>query len=117
MTLQERFAQFHNQNQHIYDMLVALTRIMKAKKTMKRWSVYAAYELVRYQWNPHTRTFNEYKLPNEYRPRYARLIMKQEADLDGFFRTKGSQSLPEQTKMPLLELFEEMMEADENLCP
>lgn len=112
MTLQERFEQFHTANPHIYDMLVELSRKMKAKKNMRQWSVYAAYELVRYQWNPQTRTFDDYKLPNEFRPLYSRLIMQQESDLDGFFRIKGSHNAADPTPMPLLELFEEMMEAE-----
>jgi hypothetical protein len=116
MTLQERFEQFHQANPHIYDMLVELSRKMKAKKTMRQWSVYAAYELVRYQWNNRTRSFDDYKLPNEFRPIYSRLIMEQEPDLDGFFRIKGSQSLADEHKMPLLELFEMMgADAEENV--
>ncbi len=89
MDLHNKFEQFHQANLHIYDMLVLLSRRMKAKKNLKQWSIYAAYELVRYQWNNQTRSFDDYKLPNEFRPYYSRLIMDQEADLKGFFRVKG----------------------------
>src|ERR1041385_8331799 len=112
MNTQDKFDHFHAANPHIYDMLVELSRKMKAKKTMKQWSVYAAYELVRYQWNPHTRSFDDYKLPNEYRPYYSRLIMEQEKDLAGFFRTKGDQTQSDEETMPLLALFEDLMDTE-----
>jgi len=114
MSLQERFAQFHAANPHIYDMLVALARKMKAKKTMRQWSIYAAYELVRYQWNSKTRSFDNYKLPNEFRPLYSRLIMEQEPDLKGFFRIKGDSTHESaEEKYPLLALLESLMEDGE----
>jgi hypothetical protein len=112
MNLEERFEEFHRNNPHIYDMLVELSRKMKAKKNLYQWSIYAAYELVRYQWNCHTRSFDDYKLPNEYRPLYSRLIMTNESDLDGFFRIKGSQSLPKD--QPLLALMDELMAEEAN---
>jgi hypothetical protein len=110
MTAQDKFEEFHALNPHIYDMLVELSRRMKTKKTMKQWSVYAAYEHVRYQWNAHTRSFDNYKLPNEFRPHYSRLIMEQESDLDGFFRTKGDKPTSSEKEMPLLTLLDELME-------
>ena len=98
MTLQERFEQFHQQNSHIYDMLVELSRKMKAKKTMRQWSVYAAYELVRYQWNNRTRSFDDYKLPNEFRPIYSRLIMEQNPTLTVSFVPRAAKVSPSKPK-------------------
>jgi hypothetical protein len=113
MTLENKFEIFHTSKPYVYDMLVELARKMKTKKTMRQWSIYAAYELVRYQWNPHTRTFDDYKLPNEFRPLYSRLIMKQEPDLAGFFRVKGADAVTAESEFhqtTLDELFAEIAE-------
>jgi hypothetical protein len=39
-----------------------------------------------------TWTDEEYKLSNDYRSRYARLIMEENEDLRGFFRTRALQT-------------------------
>lgn len=86
-TIQERFLSFHALNPWVYDDLVTLAREAKYDKGYQRGSIDALSQVLR--WQRHRPTTGEkWKLYDHYRSRYARLIMEQEPDLEGFFELR-----------------------------
>ena len=85
-TLQERFEEFHRANPHIYGELVKLARRFKGAGN-PRGSISMMFEVLRYRRGLMTRG-DEFKLNNNYRSRYSRLISEQEEDLSDFFETR-----------------------------
>lgn len=86
MTIDADFLAFHSANPHIYDALVSLARRAKAAGRRKA-GIGMLWEVLR--WDIFIRTTGtEYKLNNNYRSRYARLIMHREPDLADFFETR-----------------------------
>lgn len=84
----QRFENFHAANPHVYTALVALARRLK-NRGHQRIGMGMLFEVLRWQWmmgtdDPHS----EYRLNNNYRSRYARLIMQQEPDLADVFETR-----------------------------
>lgn len=86
MTLQEAFLTFHINNPRVYDLLVEKARVARTHG-FQSYGIAALFELVR--WHIHIETDDpEFKLNNNHRSRYARLIMEQEPDLQGFFHVR-----------------------------
>lgn len=83
-TIDEAFRRFHRENPHVYRAIVALARQAKARG-WQQWSIKGIYEVIRWQHSVDTNSAP--KLPNNFTSRYARLVMEQEPDLDGFFNT------------------------------
>jgi hypothetical protein len=84
-SITERFWLFHADNPHVYVELVRLCRLARAKGR-KRWSIDGVTEVVR--WSRMVTYGEDFKINNNYRPLYARLIMEREPDLEGFFETR-----------------------------
>lgn len=83
-----RFQAFHERNPHVYRELVRVARDMKAKG-LKKLGIGAVYEVARWEWRKATvDPTSDFKLNNNYRSRYARLIMKSEPDLNEAFDTR-----------------------------
>ncbi len=81
--LDRAFEAFHAENGHVYDELVKFARQLKARGH-KHGSINMLFEVVR--WHSFLQTNDPtYRLNNNLRSRYSRLIMKTEADLAGFF--------------------------------
>ena len=91
LTIQQRFERFHDTNPQVYEWLVAYTREMKGVG-VRRYSIKGIYERLRYSVTLKTKSADTFRLSNDYTSRYARLIMKQEGDLDGFFSTRELRS-------------------------
>ena len=85
-TLEELFLIFHEENPHVYKLLVELARDWKIC-TGKRIGIKALFERARWESAIQTNG-NEYVLNNNYSAYYARLIMRQERDLDGLFNVR-----------------------------
>jgi hypothetical protein len=84
--LDAEFLAFHAANPHIYDALVVLARRARSAGRT-RAGIGMLWEVLR--WDIFIRTTGtEYKLNNNLRSRYARLIMHREPDLAGFFETR-----------------------------
>ncbi len=81
-----KFLEFHEANPEVYTELVALARKLKARG-YTQWGIDALLAIVRYNRSLKT-TGYEFKINNNHRPDYARLIMATCSDLDGFFRIK-----------------------------
>ena len=84
INIQEQFEEFHAKNPHIYVKIVEYARRAKAKG-YEKIGIALISEIIRYTEHvpgqPDTFSFS-----NDFRSRYARLIMAQEPDLAGFFK-------------------------------
>ena len=88
----ERFEDFHASNPHVYEEMVKRVRALKGRG-VTHYSVAPLLEVIRYfihleQEDPST----EFRINDHYRPWYARLIMIQEPDLDGFFELRTAEA-------------------------
>jgi len=82
-TIREAFIRFHNDNLHVYEELVMLARRAKRAGSTKL-GIGMLFEVLR--WRHTLRTGgDDFKLNNNYRSYYARLIMAREPDLFGVF--------------------------------
>lgn len=88
-TIDARFEAFHAANPWVYDELVRLARGL-VERGHRRIGIGMLFEVMRWSWYMHTSDpTSEWKLNNDYRSRYARLIMVTEDDLAGCFETRG----------------------------
>ena len=89
-TIHDRFLEFHSANPDVYRRLVELAWEVrgpnKEQPNKERWSVKAAFEVMRYE--KLTTTGEVWKLNNSFTAPYARLVMDQEPDLTGFFEVR-----------------------------
>jgi hypothetical protein len=84
--IHDRFLEFHKANPHIYRGLVDLSRAWK-QSGRDRLGIAMLWE--RFRWELAMETSGDlFKLNNDYRSHYARLIMEQEPDLEGIFETR-----------------------------
>lgn len=94
MTFKEKFIAFHHDNPQVYSELVKLARQAK-ERGRRKLGVRMLWEVMRWNLTIMTkRPPRDFKLNDHYHSRYARLIMKKEADLAGMFeirtlKTKG----------------------------
>jgi hypothetical protein len=93
MTIEEQFQAFHATNPWVYTELARLAR-EALKRGRQKIGIGMVYEVVRWNRFIQTRDPNDdtWKLNNNYRSRYARLLMAQEADLKDLFETRELQS-------------------------
>lgn len=85
----ERFQAFHEENPEIYGELVNLARSARARGRA-RLGIGHLFEVIRWQRMMRTNDPNggDLKLNNNYRSRYARLLMEREPDLADLFETR-----------------------------
>lgn len=92
MTPSERFEQFHRHHRDVYRQLVRLARTVKRRQERRGEApgigIAMLYERLRWHYFIQRRAGESYKLNNDYRAYYARLIMQNEPDLAGFFRLR-----------------------------
>lgn len=89
--LQADFERFHRDNPRVYEELVRLARQAVAGRRLARVGIGMLWEVLRWHFWLQT-TDVEFKLNNNHRSRYARLIMDSEPDLRGVFETRGLKS-------------------------
>ena len=85
-TIQAAFQAFHDAHPEVYVEVVRLTRIAKARGYTKL-GISLPWERMRWTFKV-DQGDEEFKLNNNYRSRYARLIMAQEPDLADIFETR-----------------------------
>jgi hypothetical protein len=89
-SIQARFERFHYGHPEVYEALVRTARALKVGG-INQIGIAEMWENMRntkkIDWSA-----EEYKLSNDYRSRYARLIHEQEDDLRGFFRSRQLQA-------------------------
>ena len=86
-TIREAFLRFHADNPHIYDELVLLARRAR-RRGAKRIGIGMLFEVLRWRWTLRA-DGDTFKLNNNYRSYYARLIMRREGDLAHIFELRA----------------------------
>lgn len=82
----QAFWEFHAKNPEIYDEIVKISKQLK-DRGREHYGIGAIFEVIRFHRAINT-TDTDFKLNNNYRALYARLIMQNEPDLDDFFETR-----------------------------
>lgn len=88
LSIRERFERFHAANPHVYTTLVRMSRKLKHRHGWPRVGMKMLFEQLRWRWLVETTGAETYRLNNNYTAHYARLIMRRERDLAGFFETR-----------------------------
>lgn len=83
--LQEEFNAYHQRNPRIYEKLRTLALRLK-RVGASSYGMKALFEILRF--NALLQSDTKFKLSNSLTPYYARLLMKQEPQLAGFFHTR-----------------------------
>ena len=81
------FWAFHNAHPEVYTELRRRALDLR-NRGWKRWGIRNLWERMRYEFA--LQSNGEFKLNNNLPPFYARLLMAQESDLEGFFETRGN---------------------------
>lgn len=82
------FRRFHEENPHVYERLKRLAFKLKVRG-VDRWGMKALYEILRYEEAVATNSPAAlYRLNNNFTALYARMLMEQEPDLEGFFELR-----------------------------
>jgi hypothetical protein len=79
----EAFEQYHRDNPQVYSELTRLARQLKGRGR-RHYGIASLFEVLRWHHALHT-VGDEFKINNNYKPRYARMVMDNEPDLAGFF--------------------------------
>lgn len=86
--LAKEFLAFHRDNPHVYHELRRLALHLQARGR-KHYGIGGLFEVLRWQRAMET-TDHDFKLNNDHRAFYARLLMAKEPLLKGFFATRVS---------------------------
>jgi len=86
LSLAERFSAFHEANPHVYSGLRDLALQLK-RRGRERYGLKGLFEILRWRHALET-TDADFKLNNSYTSLYARLLMANEPELDGFFEVR-----------------------------
>lgn len=82
--IQHRFEAFHDLNPEVYETIVTVARSLKGRG-FRRCGMKFIFEHMRWLYALQTKGKETYKLSNVFTAFYARLVMHQEEDLEGFF--------------------------------
>lgn len=85
--LDAAFAEHHAKHPEVYEALVRLARQARSRGH-QRIGIGMLWEVLRWETTIGDHGA-EYRLNNDHRSRYARLVMDQEADLAGIFETRS----------------------------
>jgi len=86
---EQAFWKFHEANPTVYETLVRYAREWKRYNPIsKPVGIDLLYARIRWDFSVATTTPNKFKLSNNHKPYYARLIMVKEPQLKGIFVTK-----------------------------
>jgi len=80
-----QFRNFHRVHPHVYEQLKTLALRLK-NVGVQSYGMKALFEILRF--NALLSVDNNFELNNNYAPLYARLLMKQEEELQGFFKIR-----------------------------
>jgi len=89
----KRFQVYHAENPDVYDALASLARKFRSNSNnaQRKIGIKMLYEVLRWNYYISVETTEEYKLCNDFTACYARLLMRQEADLKNAFQIKKSE--------------------------
>lgn len=89
--IDDRFAAFHRANPHVYTALKNLALFYKRTMGFDRMGMKALWERLRFGYIETTGD-DGYKLNNDFTACYARLLMANEPELEGFFELRERKS-------------------------
>jgi hypothetical protein len=87
-SIRERFVAFHNGNPKVYEGIVEIAMQMQ-DRGVKKMGISLIFERLRWLHFIEVNSDDGFKLSNDYRAEYARLIMTREPHLEGFFETRA----------------------------
>lgn len=90
-TEETAFDRFHADNPRVYEVLVRLAREWVGRFGSHKLGIATLFERTRWEIALAT-TDADFKLNNNFRAYYARLIMRQEPDLEGLFDLRASKA-------------------------
>lgn len=82
----EAFLKFHNANPHVYERLRELALLVKSKGRNK-YSINGLFEVLRWE-QALTTTGSKFKLNNNFRAWYARMLEQNVPELSNFFELR-----------------------------
>lgn len=85
-SLERQFLRFDELNPHVNDMIVKIAFELK-RRGFKRAGMKMIFERLRWLWAMQTQG-EDYKLNNNYTAFYARKVMREHQELEGFFKTR-----------------------------
>lgn len=85
--LERAFQEFHAQNPQVYATLKRLA-VRAKQQGQTRTGIGMLWEVMRWELTVETRSGDNFRLNNNHRSRYARLLMEQEPELAGIFATR-----------------------------
>lgn len=86
-SIQAAFEKFHADNPRVYALLCRFSRQLR-EVGYEHGGIGMIWERMRWEVATGSKDAAGFKLNNNFRSRYARLIHRQEPDLDGFFETR-----------------------------
>lgn len=87
LTPREKWEDFHKNNLHVYIALRQLALDL-VDRGFEHYAIATLFEVARWQHSMRTKDETGYKLNNNYRAYYSRLLMENEPRLAGFFETR-----------------------------
>lgn len=84
-----KFREFHAANPHVYARLKYMALRLR-RRGRKKYSIRTLYHVLRWEHDISTIGSRDFKLNNNYTPFYARLLMRLEPELEGFFETRAA---------------------------
>ena len=90
-SLAERFEAFHAANPQVYVAMKKLTHRISASGR-NEYSIAGIFEVIRFSWAIQTRSLDDYKINNNYKPFYARLLNRDPEVPDGFFAERSAEA-------------------------
>ncbi len=85
--IESAFREFHADHPEVYDELVRLARELQSRG-YDRFGIATIYEVARWRSMLRSADQHGFKLNNNYRSHYARMISQREPDLRGIFKTR-----------------------------
>ena len=89
-TLDKRFESYHRRNPHIYEQLKIMSLRLK-NVGVEKYGMKALFEILRF--NALLTVDHNFRLSNNFTALYARLLMEQEPELEGFFRIRARRTV------------------------
>jgi hypothetical protein len=88
--IDREFLEFHRSNPLVYQSIVKWARYVRRGRKDRMAAIASIWERMRWELSYETLRNNgdEFRLNNDYRSRYARLVMEQESDLEGIFELR-----------------------------
>lgn len=81
------FEEYHSVNPHVFELILKISRDL-IRRGHKRSAIAFIFERIRWLYTIQT-VGDEFKLNNNYKPFYARKVMREAPDLDGFFEIRS----------------------------